>query len=740
MKRVLPFFLVILWSVLFQAFILFRLPSIQLVKYSLAADLLLQGKLQGERILDFSPIYLYLHVLLQKIDAPATALTWIHIGCIALSTGLLFQLLRNHFQLWIAITGTAAFLFERSLIVYTHTFEPEPLLLVLIVSSTYLVSNQTPRTALIAGLIFGLSILTRPNFLPLLLAIPLYYKMNSVGNSWRKMTLLFVLPVLFCVTAIWARNASIMGHFSPFVMNPGTAVYEGNNPNSWGMSAVYPPVLNQVSIRYTNPDYHHQLYRDFARRVAAKNLTLTEVNSYWARKARAFLFDHPERSLRLAATKIFHFFHAFQWHDLGVAYSIERALKELWPFKTPFALLSVLCIGGLWLLRKDWKKYLLFYAIFINQFLFMIAIYVSARQRVVILFLFVFFACAALEQILTRKNSRWLLVPIAILAIFLHLRTDLMSEENHLWENIRMSNAHLSESYRLRNRGEFDRAALESARSLALAPMLIDSRRPANLHFGERGFAAKAVAFSRNGNEAQLMDRGILLLESGQTKEAEHIFQQLERSNYRLKRDDYQSSELKFYLARCAVKDNQFAKAVDYLKKAIESSPGDPSSLAYLKALTDNGEYERQLLRYFDEIDASFFLGKAYMETGMAQKSVKYFQSVTRILPEFRAGFLYLAAALGESEMYDGAATQYRQAISMSPDPVFFEQSILTTFRELAHRNNTAFHHYSYGVVLRQFGHFKEALAEQKTAIAKDPGNKEIAQEINTLQKVLQAH
>jgi tetratricopeptide (TPR) repeat protein len=739
MKRFSPFLIVILFSLLIQGFIWIRLPSSRLVKYPHAAELYLKGKLQGERVLDFSPLYLQLNVSLKKLNAHVSILSWIHIVCVALSTGLLFQLLRNHFRLWIAIAGTAVFLIDRNLIVYTHIFEPEPFLLLFIVACTYFATLKTPRAAFAAGVCFGLAILTRPNFVPVFLAIPFHYKFTSEGTMWRKKTLLFLIPALLCVGGIWARNAKILGHFSPFVMNPGTVFYEGNNPNSWGMSAVYPPVLNQLSMRYTKePDYHHELYREFARRITRSPLGLADINSYWSAKARNFLIDYPQRTMRLTATKILHVFHSFQWHDLSVAYAAERALEDSWFFSVPFALTSALCIAGLWVLRSEWKNYLLFYSIFFSQFLVMAAIYVSARQRTAILFLFVFFACAAIDRIFVKKTThKWILILIAVLSISLHVRTDMMLEERHLWDSIRQSNVHLSESYRLRNQGRLQEAAIESARALAVAPALIDSRRPANLHFDQRGLVLNSLRFARNVSNAQRMDQALLLMEAGRIQEAQQIFGHLYEIGYNLKRDDYQSSELQFYLAKCAFKREDFQKAVDYLEKAIRSSPGDPSSVAYLSALTGREEYKRQLQRYFDEIDVAYFLGKANLETGKPQEAVRYFQYLTAMLPEFRPGFLYLASAFGESGNYEEAATQYRNAISLGPDPVFFEKTILKTFEELSRQKNTALDSYSYGIALRQFGYFKEALIEQQKALSADAKNPEIAMEIKNLQKVL---
>ncbi len=738
MSRLIQSVLVVVCSFLLYAFVLFRLPSIQLVKYSHAAELLLQNKLYGERILDFSPLYLYLNTLLKQLHLPLSTLMWIHIICSALAAGLLFQLLRRYFRLSLAIAGTAAFILDRSLMVYTHTFEPEPIVVLLILAATNFASTNTSPAALWGGLCFGLGILTRPNFVPVLLAVPFFYKENSRDNSWRKKTALFVLPPLLCLTGLWIRNATIVGYFSPFVMNPGTALYEGNNPNSRGMSSVYPPLLNQISQQYSRqPDYHHQVYRDFARRITGKNLTLPEVNSYWTAKATNFLRDHPIRTIQLFCTKILHFFHQYQWHDLSVAYLTEKTLMKSWRWNTPFALMAAFALLGLWGLKSEWKRYLIFYAVFISQFLFMLSIYVSARQRTSILFLFVFFACGGVQYILTSRKRWFLLILAALLCLPLYLRTDFMWEEEHLWENIRQSDSDLRESYLLRNQGKLDAAANKSAQALAHAPWFMDSRRPANIPFEQRGYKETALIYSSDSDPANKTDKAVLLLEAGLAPEAESIFQQLHQSGYRLKRDDYQSSDLQFYLARCALKQQNTQKAVALLKTAVRSSPGDPSSLAYLKALTGQDQYENQLYRYFDEIDAAFFLGVAYLETERPESAVKYFQYVTRMLPEFRKGFIYLAAAMSQAGHYKEAATHYRKAISLNSDPVFRERELLKIFQELTLQEPTAIHHYSYGIVLRQFGHFQLALSEQQKAIELDTSNQEIINEIHRLQKVL---
>jgi tetratricopeptide (TPR) repeat protein len=97
-----------------------------------------------------------------------------------------------------------------------------------------------------------------------------------------------------------------------------------------------------------------------------------------------------------------------------------------------------------------------------------------------------------------------------------------------------------------------------------------------------------------------------------------------------------------------------------------------------------------------------------------------------------------LAASLTESGQYELAATMYRKAIRLAPDPVFQEQQILQLFRRIAEKQRTPYSRYSYGVVLRQFGKYREALEQQEEAIARDTSNPEVQREIVMLKRVIQ--
>ncbi len=732
------------FTLLFYSLIIFYLlPPSQLSKYTTAAQMYLDHSLPRHRIVDFSPIYLYVHVLIRKFFAdPNLIIQWLHIVLTAFSSALAFQILSKFFGKPVAIAGAITFVLDRSLIVYTHVFEPESLVVFFSLAFLFFAIRRSRLSVCMAGICFGLGVLTRPNFLLAALFVPFYYRFRSGEDSkWIRSTAFFFIPILICLGGLWIRNTMLLGHFSPFVMNPGTAFYEGNNPASSGLSSIYPIVLTEVAREYRDqPDVHHELYRLFSRKIFGKQLSIPESNAYWTGKAIHYLQDYPGHALKLGATKFFHIFHQYQWHDLANAYWNEQTLKQRWIPTVPLSLISSMALMGLLFLRRDWKECLLMYALFLCQLVFMLLIYTSARQRVSLLFLLIFFACAVLEFVLVNRNrTKWLVALILLpLVIVFSLETDWMKEEKHLWDRIAQSNQFLSGSYRYCSEGKWNQAAQMSAISLSLAPWLLDSRRPANLPFDQDGFLQKALQVLQPDDFSSRFDLATLYLEAGKSAEAEKVLKDLIEDRYQLKRDQYQSSEPYYYLGRAALLRDQNAEAIRLLQTALTKAPGDPWTLSFLFALTNDGQYRDRLFRYFDDIDAQFILGKALLTTGKAEDASHCFEYVVSALPEYRPALVYLAVALGEAGKEREGAKRYREAIRMRADPVLLEPQILGMFRRLAEQDTPDFFaQYSYGVVLRQFGHFQEALVRQRIALGLDHGNPDAAREIANLQKIL---
>jgi tetratricopeptide (TPR) repeat protein len=737
--------LAFLTTLLLHGWIMARhVPAPNFQKYPLAARQYNNRELAKERLADFSPLYLHLHAAAQKwLPRPERALLWLQVLLTALAAGLLLRLLWLYFPPFLALSGAVIFMFDRGIMIYEHSFEPEiPLLFFLLAFFYCCCGGSSASRHFFAGTFLALALLCRLNFLPLMILAPWHFRLqNKKGSDWLKASALFLLPVFLALGGLSLRNRSVQGSFSPLAMNPGTVFYEGNNPNSLGQSSIYPPLVYDLGDEFSGqPDCQHLVYRLVARADSGKNLSISAVNRFWSGKAANFMRDHPINFLRLLGVKTNFFFHNFRRHDLASAFWDDQKLRQAKIPTMPFALVSALAILGLFLARADWRRFLLFYGLFFFQMAVLLLTYVSARQRVAVTPVFIFFACAAAQKIWDWKiRSRRILAAAAVmgLALLLTVENDAMKEESHQWRNFRLSQDLYRQAREQRQNGLWAEAGISSLRAMAAAPWLGDSLRPANLSFAPRGYFREALAIHEtlaDPDFSHLFDRGVLSLAAGELDKARSIFIWLGEQGYEFKRDYDQSSQPKFYLARIALGKNDRASALALLAAAGREAPGDPEILAFSFVLTGREEFKNRIDRYFDRLDRDFFIGKAFLEMGEPGRAVPYFTRLGRLLPFYRRGQIYLAAALAGSGQTEKGAEIYFAALAKRQDPVFLEKEVLSALRHWAETPPAkARSHFFYGLALRQFGHFRSALAEQQKALALAPDHQMIKREIQRL-------
>lgn len=715
------------------------LPPYQLNKYFLAAHMIIQKSFPIERFFDFSMTYLTLHVIVQKLFAnPKLVIQLIQVLFITLSTLFLFGLLRRFFQYHIALIGAIIYPLSYAVVVHTQAFEPESSVLFFLTGFLYFIHRNTWWSILLAGTFFGLGFLTRPTFMLVFFAVLLFFIINQTGSrKWMKSTVLFALPFFLCFFVLVVRNFRLLGEFCITTMNPGVAFFDGNNPN--GQFLLYAPLVNEMASQTTGqPDYQHVVYRVFARKISGRELSVPEVNSYWAGKARNYVADYPARFFRYGTLRLFHFFHAYEWHDVWNTYWNQKKLARSLMPTLPFGIISALAILGLFLQLKNWRRSFLLYSVLASQAVVSFFVYVSSRHRVAAIPLFIFFACASL-QYATMKRFRFRILIIAVpICIAMFLRTDRMKEEDHLWKGFEQSNRFLAACIRSRDSGNLESASRLASQALAAAPWIQDSRRPLGISFGPEGFIASALPHVVTSDFSGRFDRADLEVQAGNLDNAERTLNALISEGHTFKRDIYQSSEPSYYLGLISLKRGDQQTAVRFFRHALDRSPGDPSALSCLYALTGQALYNGQLYRYFDEIDADFYLGKAYLECGTPVNAVEKLTAVIDRIPNFRRGLLYLAVALGKSGRIEEAASRYKEAVRLGLSSLSFESEIIFVFRQAAEKSPAdSEKQHDLGLVLRQYGHYEEAYEAQKNAFRLDPHNGQAKKEIELLEKLL---
>ncbi len=740
-----PLLAILATLLLHGAIVAVHFPVPTFLKYPAAARQQIAGDLDSERLADFSPLYLALHVAAQKwLPEPERAILWLQVLMTALSAGLLLSLLRRHFHPLLAAAGTAVFVLDRGVMVYTPVLEPEVLLLFLLLGALHGCGNSEARR-FPGGIFFALALLCRLNFLPLLLLVPLYFRMQKPRPAgWIRSSALFLMPSVLALGFLCLRNLSIQGRFTPLTMNPGTVFFEGNNPNSLGQSSIYPPLVYDLADEFPGqPDFQHSLYRLLARRDSGREMDIAGVNRFWSGKALNYIRDHPWRFLRSLGAKTNYFFHGFRRHDLAPAFWGDRKLQRARIPTVPFPLVSALAILGLFLARREWKQHLLFYGVLFTQLAVLLATYVSARQRIAVYPVFIFFACRALRAIASwgRRPLQALAVAGVIgLSLPLAIENDAMREETHQWRSFRLSRGLYDQAKQRRQNGSWSEAAVSAARALAAAPWLADSLRPTDLDFGPCGFAGSALAIHETlaaPDFSSRFDRGTLALAAQELNKARDVFSRLEEEGHSFKRDYDQSSQPSFYLAKIAWKNNDRPAALAHLARARKDAPGDPEVLALSFALTGRSGFSERIERYFDGPDRDFLIGRTFLEIGEAKRALPYLQRLGKLLPEYRRGRIYLAAALAGSGRHEEGAEIYFAALAKRRDPVFLQEEIVGALRGWTEaRPAEARSWFFSGLALRQFGLHSQAMEAQLAARALSPGHPLIEKEIRRLEEI----
>jgi len=715
--------------------------EVQFTKYPHAAAQLLSGTLPPGRLLDFSPLYLYLHVALSALlPGAARAVVGVQVAAVAGATALMFLLLVRHFPLWLAVAGAVAFLTNRAVTVYAAVLEPEAFLLLFLLAFLHFSQGEAARDRAIAGVALALGLAVRPSVLPLLAVVPLYFFLllrdgggqgqgRAVTHGYRRWlgpSVRVLAPSLLVLLALGARNAASTGSFSPLGMNPGFVFYEGNNPLSSGRSSVNPPIVGELKPQIPeHPDNPHLTYRLVAERSSGRELSTDEANRYWRQKAFSFMADHPGRYARLLGTKAQSALHAYRAHDLIPAERYDRRLAQLRVPALPFALLVSLALAGLVVSLPRWRRFLLLYALFASQFALMLMVYVSERQRLALLPAVVFFAASALAWLVAAPRRRAGVLAVCLpLALLLTLPNDRIREDRHLWSAYELRDPAWTAAVRLRDEGNFADAAYVASVGYALAPWLRDYARPAGLDFGPEGFAAHALDAldAADPHPSRRFDRANLLIDAGRLDEAETLLLGLLAEGHRFDRGFLESSEPLHGLGRIEALRGRTAEAVQLLERALSAAPGDPFVLARLAALTGQDAYRAQIVRYFSEVDALFLVGLAEFEHGAQGAGVVHLSEVVGRLPELWRANVYLAAALGAQGRADLAIQLHRGAMAVRTDPVVLEASIVPIFAAAAERSpDDAWAHYLHGQVLAEYGRFGEALAPLRRAQALEP-------------------
>lgn len=469
-------------AIKFLIYVLLTEPII-FYKYPYFAQIIAQGGDPGERILDLSPLYLYLHVLFYKIygsNWEVIPIFQIFLG--SLSCLLVFLIGEKIFGKIAGLVAALILIFYANLTLIELTLEPEALVLFLnslIVFFLLQIKEETKSGLAIwkwflAGCLIGMTIITKPNALLILPVAIIFNWLISPSLAFRiKSILLTFFGVAIFLMPITMRNYYKFNDFILVTADSGKVFFHGNGPGATGMERADLPQQGFVEEAQEEPDYAHALFRRVARNLSGQNLKPSECSRFW----RDQTFEHIKKNtwdaLILEFKKAVFFFGNYEVHDIDSVYNYYRKIRK-WPF-IPYGIISALSILGMWLARQKFKDAFLLYSMVAVYFITVLIFFAASRYRLPAVPFLSLFAAYAITSFISwgrEKKIRELIFFIGLAIIFFagtifSFRSEVLALDR--WQMATRVHYVLGGNQYFK-KGEYQKAIEEFEKAIALQP------------------------------------------------------------------------------------------------------------------------------------------------------------------------------------------------------------------------------------------------------------------------------
>lgn len=402
----------------------FTAPVVDSYDYHVWAQQIVQGDFLGKTVYAHSPFYPFLLALIYLLTG--SSVTWaaglqlLVMGPVA--CGLLYLLGRQLFNrpvgiaaaMMEAVYGMSIF-FAGNLL---NTTIIHLLNLGLLLSAYWALTSKRTWRWWLTGILFGLSVINRPNILPLWFFIGLwlvlfYHSAKQPKAAVKPMVIIGICIMLF-VLPLTIRNAVVLKEFMPTVGHSGVMFYLGNKSDATGYH------IPQGELGLSSS---HQLtaFKRQAEQQSKKSLTYGQSSRYWARQTWKLIAQQPERWQALLAKKFSNFFNHYEYAtSLSYYFVREQSSFFKWPW-LGFGVVGPLAVLGMILLWRQWRLLLPLYGMVMTYLFSSLWLLVSAEYRYAIMPAIFIFAAAAIIILGERiKERAWssLVLPVVIVLLF----------------------------------------------------------------------------------------------------------------------------------------------------------------------------------------------------------------------------------------------------------------------------------------------------------------------------------
>ena len=258
-----------------------------------------------------------------------------------------------------------------------------------------------------AGLVLGLLGLTRENTLvliPVVAAWLVFRAWGEWGGARRRRLAhagLFLAGVGLVLGPVAVRNRMVGGEWFLTTAQLGPNLFIGNNARANGL---YAP------LRWGrgDPRLERQDATELAEAARGRPLTPAEVSRYWTTRTLADIRAEPGRWLRLLGWKLALTWNAAEPIDSEdpAVYADSSVLLRSLGWLVHFGTVAPLAVVGLWTTRRQWRRLWLLYAVLVAGTVSIVAFYVFARYRYLLVPVVVLFAAAGIQGVVETWRGR----------------------------------------------------------------------------------------------------------------------------------------------------------------------------------------------------------------------------------------------------------------------------------------------------------------------------------------------
>ncbi|OQX56249.1 MAG: hypothetical protein B5M53_02490 [Candidatus Cloacimonas sp. 4484_209] len=415
---------------------LFYFPQMDALYHIEWAKRILSGDIIGKEVFFRAPLYPYSLALILKISHNSFVVTRLFQAFVSsVSIFLIYHISRKFFTKKVAISSSIIATLYGPLVYFTGEFLIVPLIIFFDLSIILFLFKTIEKPTfwrwLIAGLLFGLSAIARPNILLPALLLPLflfYYYRSKQVIKWT--TGLFA-GILIIVFPVLIRNYIVGKDFVPIASQAGINFYIGNNQYSDGTTAIAP------GTRGTWWGGYYDAIK-IAEKEMGKHLKPSEISNFWMKKGLEFIVYSPYDAFKLFVKKCFLFFSGMEFSNNKDIYFFKRYSKILniliWRvllkipksaklpffiFGFPFSILIPFSFAGIFFSfrEKDKRKILLVFLI-TTYFISVVIFFVNARYRMPVIPILIMFAVYGFIKLFRAKKTQYYIIPIIVFFLF----------------------------------------------------------------------------------------------------------------------------------------------------------------------------------------------------------------------------------------------------------------------------------------------------------------------------------